>query len=162
LRRSGYKSPHGGDFSAYIANMKNAIPTPRIKAGAAAIVAARIRRAACSRRTTSPLMRKRPTSKTASAEARAVSNTASFDVAAPPAELVGVDPSGGYVTNAILGADLTQLSIGDGHANAVASVRFEMTGNLGSLDRPLASATATAIGNLGSAVVRTGSLDLIN
>lgn len=95
---------------------------------------------------------------TASSDARAVSNTASLELAAPPAELAGVDPTGGYVTNALMAADLTQLSIGATEAVATTSVTLNNAGNMGALDRPVASATATAIGNLTGVTARVGAL----
>lgn len=95
---------------------------------------------------------------TASSDARAVSNTTSLELAAPPAELAGADPTGGYVTNALMAADLTQLSIGATEAVATTSVTLNNAGNMGALDRPVASATATAIGNLAGVTARVGTL----
>ncbi len=41
-------------------------------------------------------------------------------------------------------------------AHAVTGVSISNTGNLGALEMPVAAATATAIGNLGSAITRVG------
>lgn len=95
---------------------------------------------------------------TASADARASSNIASFEVAALPAELDAA--SGLYLSNALLGADLTQLSIGGTGATATTGVSLADMSNMGGLDRPVAAASATATGNLGTAMVRFGTLDL--
>ncbi|MBO9712441.1 hypothetical protein [Sphingomonas sp.] len=97
---------------------------------------------------------------TASSEARGTSNAAQLELAAPPAELASADPTGGYVTNALMSADLTQLSVGRTEAHATTGVSMNNTGALGALDRPIAAATATSIGNLGTATVRIGTLDL--
>lgn len=95
---------------------------------------------------------------TASSDARAVSNTTSLELAAPPAELAGADPTGGYVTNALMATDLAQLSIGATDATAATSVTLNSASNMGALDRPIASATATAIGNLAGVTTRVGTL----
>ncbi|HJS10499.1 hypothetical protein [Sphingopyxis sp.] len=97
---------------------------------------------------------------TASTDARAVSNTASLELAAAPAESLTGDPTVGYVTNALMSADLTQLSVGRTDALAVTSVSMANVGSFTGLDRPIASASATAIGNLGTATTRIGTLDL--
>lgn len=97
---------------------------------------------------------------TASSNARAVSNTATLELAATPAEALTGDPTVGYVTNALMSADLTQLSMGRTDALAVTSVSMTNVGSFTDLDRPIASASATAIGNLGTAVTRIGTLDL--
>lgn len=101
---------------------------------------------------------------TAASEARAISNTASFEVASAPATPVGIDtgagidPAAGYVTDAMLTANLTQLSIGDTDSTATTAVDIAGHSNLNGIDRPLASATATSIGNLGTTVTRYGTL----
>jgi len=100
------------------------------------------------------------TDTTAASSARAVSNTASLELAAPPAELVGADPTAGFITNALMSADMTQLSIGGTDARATTSVTMNNASNMGALDRPIASASATAIGNLLSATARVGTLPL--
>lgn len=98
------------------------------------------------------------TDATASTNARAVSNTASLELASTPPELAGADPTGGYVTNALMSADLTQLSHGLTDARATTAVTLNSAGSLGGLDRSIASASATAIGNLGTATTRVGTL----
>lgn len=97
---------------------------------------------------------------TAATDARAVSNTASLELAAAPAELAGADPTGGYVTNALMATDVTQLSIGRVDATATTSVTLNGADNLGGLDRPIAAATATAIGNLTNVTARVGVLEI--
>ena len=98
---------------------------------------------------------------TASSDARSTSNAAQLELAAAPAELAAADPSGGFVTNALMSADLTQLSIGRTEALATTSISMSNTGGLGALEMPVAAATATSIGNLGTAAVtRVGTLDL--
>lgn len=97
---------------------------------------------------------------TASSNARSVSNTATLELAATPAESLTGDPTVGYVTNALMSADLTQLSMGRTDALAVTSVSMTNVGSFTDLDRPIASASATAIGNLGTAMTRTGTLDI--
>ncbi len=97
---------------------------------------------------------------TASSDARSTSNAAQLELAVVPAELVGADPSGGYVTNALMSADLTQLSVGRTEALATTSVSMSNTGSLGALAMPVAAASATSIGNLGTAVTRVGTLPL--
>jgi len=102
---------------------------------------------------------------TAASLARAVSNSSSLELAYAPAEAVSVDaltgvadPSAGFVTNGVMVADVTQLSIGhvDSHANTGVSISsYE---NLGQLDRPIASASATSIGNLATVMARQGTL----
>jgi hypothetical protein len=104
---------------------------------------------------------------TAASMARAVSNSSSTELAYAPAEPVSMDamsgvadPSMGYVTNAMLASDVTQLSIGhvDSHANT--SVSISGYENLGQVDRPIALASATSIGNLATTIARQGTLDM--
>lgn len=97
---------------------------------------------------------------TAASEARSTSNAAQLELAAAPSELVSADPTGGYVTNALMSADLTQLSVGRTEAHATTAVSMSNTGSLGALEIPVAAATSTAIGNLGSAITRVGTLDI--
>lgn len=95
---------------------------------------------------------------TALAEARAVSNTVNLELAAPVAVLAGVDPSGGYVTNALMSADVTQLSTGLTDARATTGTTLNSASNMGALDRPVSSAASTSIGNFATVVSRVGSL----
>jgi hypothetical protein len=102
---------------------------------------------------------------TAAAEARAVSNSLSLELAAPAAQPVAsdpllgtVDPTAGYVTNAIMSADTTQLSVGSITGLATSGTQVTGYSNLGAIDRPLSSAAATSIGNLATKTARIGTL----
>ena len=102
---------------------------------------------------------------TAAAEARAVSNSLSLELAAPSAQpvvsdpVLGTsDPAAGYVTNAIMSADTTQLSVGSVTSRATSGAQITGYSNLGAIDRPLSSATATSIGNLATKTARIGTL----
>lgn len=102
---------------------------------------------------------------TALAESRAVSNSISLELAAAPAEplvtdpVLGADPSAGFLTNALMASDTTQLSIGHIDARSVSATDITGYAGLGAVDRPLSQATATAIGNLNTSVTRIGTLD---
>jgi len=104
------------------------------------------------------------TGATAAAESRAVSNSINLELAAPSAQplvndpVLGVDPSAGFVTNALMGSDTTQLSVGTVTGRAVSGAELSGYGNLGAVDRPLSSARTTAIGNLNTSTTRIGTL----
>ena len=102
---------------------------------------------------------------TAAADARAVSNSLSLELAATTAQpvvsdpVLGTsDPTAGFVTNAMMSADTTQLSVGSVTGRATSGTQITGYSNLGAIDRPLSSATATSIGNLATKTARIGTL----
>lgn len=116
-----------------------------------------------SHQTTATAMATNVTNASALAEARAVSNSVSLELAAAPAEPVTgdlglADPSTGFVTNGLLAADTTRLSIGRVTGTATSGTDIAGYSNLGGISRPISAANATAIGNLGTVTARIGTL----
>lgn len=91
----------------------------------------------------------------ADVEGRAISNSSSLTLAAKEPTALETTADGTYplATDAIMGAEVTQFSLGDTQSRTTVMQTLDGMSNLGATGQPTASSSATSIGNLSTTKV---------